>query len=191
MFSQSVQLIIDFFMKYGTPGLFILSFIESSFFPVPPDIMLIGLSLANPRLALWYALITTMASVLGGLFGYWIGLKAGRPILRRVVSEKMIFKVENLFSKYGGWAVAIAGLTPIPYKVFTIGAGLFRINILVFACASLLGRSIRFFLEGALILFIGARAQELIYNYFEEFTIGVATIAIVLYLYLKNKKSKS
>ena len=104
----------------GWYGLFILAFIESSFFPIPPDLLLIALCLAKPSLGLFFALICTIGSVLGAMFGYGIGYYGGKPLLLRLFSSSKVSKVHNLFERYEAWAIFIAGFTPIPYKVFTI-----------------------------------------------------------------------
>lgn len=114
------------FLPYGELGLFAVAFMESSFFPVPPDLLLIPLVLLSPERGLWYAFITTLGSVLGALLGYYIGIKGGRPILIKIAGVKKTESVEKYFKKYGDWAIGIAAFTPIPYKVFTIAAGVFR-----------------------------------------------------------------
>lgn len=150
------------------PGfwLFALSFAESSFFPLPPDILLIALGVADPDKALMYGLICTVASVLGGGLGYGIGMLGGRPILYRFFNEDKIHAVEKLYEKYNAWATGIAGLSPIPYKLFTIGGGAFKINFKVFMVASMVSRGLRFMAEGVLLFFFGARIRVFLYDYF-------------------------
>jgi len=189
VFSQLFQNSVEFFQIYGAVGLFLMSFAESSFFPVPPDILLVAMSLNAPKLALWYALITSIASVLGGILGYFIGATTGRPLLDRWVSSKRVSQMEALFHRYGGWAVAIAGFTPIPYKVFTIGAGVFRIQKGTFIVASLLSRSARFFLEGLIIFYLGAAAKSFLSSYLEILTVGVALAVLLLYLALRHTRA--
>ena len=111
---------IEFVRAYGVVGLAAVSFAESSFFPIPPDVLLIPMAFMNRRLALLYALVTTVSSVFGGIFGHIIGYKLGKPILMRFFKEETTNKVEEYFKKYGGWYIAVAGFTPIPYKAFTI-----------------------------------------------------------------------
>lgn len=180
--------ILEFFANHGSVGLGLLSFIESFIFPIPPDLLLIGLAVAKPEYALWYATITTAASVLGGIIGHYIGVMAGRPLLERWISKQLIKKSEQLFGRYGGWAVAIAGFSPVPYKVFTIAAGVFKINRVTFIIASALSRGARFYLEAALILLIGAQAKSFIQDYFELITLAVLLAVFLLYVLLKQLK---
>lgn len=172
---------IEFVRAYGVFGLAAVSFAESSFFPIPPDVLLIPMAFMNRRLALLYALVTTVSSVLGGIFGHIIGHKLGKPILRRFFKEETINKVEDYFKKYGGWSIAVAGFTPIPYKVFTISAGAFNVRLFTLIMASLLGRGARFLLEGFFIFFIGDTAKYYLENYFEVFTIIITVSFVIIY----------
>jgi len=179
-------------MQYGIIGLAVVSFTESSFFPIPPDLILIPLSILNPKYAFLYAFVTTTASVTGGLFGYLIGEKAGRPVMKRFFKEKSIKRVEEAFNKYGGFAVLMAGLTPIPYKLFTIASGVFKIRKIVFIIASIFGRGIRFFIEASIIYFVGKNGNTIITQYFDVITIGLTLTLIIIYLVYKYviKKNK-
>jgi len=174
------------FLPYGELGLFAVAFMESSFFPVPPDLLLIPLVLLNPEKGLWYAFITTLGSVLGALLGYYIGIKGGRPILIKIAGVKKTESVEKYFKKYGDWAIGIAAFTPIPYKVFTIAAGVFRHAIKNLIIISIIGRGARFFLEAGLLMFLGPEILTFIENYFELFTILVV-IGVVAFYYAYKK----
>lgn len=160
---------------YGTPALFGISFAESSFFPVPPDVLQIALSISRPKRSFFYAVISSAASVLGGMAGYAIGVYLmsiiGWPILHFYGLETQYEQVKILFQKYDAWAIAVAGFTPIPYKLFTIASGAFSIHFGVFVIASLLSRSARFFLVGTLIYFFGESIKEFIDKYFNWLTI--------------------
>lgn len=112
-----------------------LSFAESSFFPIPPDTLMIPLALMNPKMAIFYALLTTISSVIGGVFGYFIGLKGGRPLVQKIIKEEKLYQVKLLYQKYDVWAVLVAGFSPIPYKIFTIAAGLFELDLKRFIIA--------------------------------------------------------
>jgi membrane protein YqaA with SNARE-associated domain len=162
------------------PGLwlFLLAFAESSFFPVPPDVLLIALGVVDPGMALWYALICTAGSVLGGALGYGIGLKGGRPILYRFFNQTKIHAVERLYDRYNAWATGIAGLTPIPYKVFTIGGGAFKIDFKVFMIASLASRGFRFLLEGVLLYFFGEAIKDFLYDQFNWLSIAFVVLLV-------------
>ncbi|MBL6972175.1 MAG: DedA family protein, partial [Desulfobacterales bacterium] len=146
---------------YGTWALFLLAFCESSFFPIPPDILLIALAVAVPKRSLKYALICSAGSVLGGCFGYLIGWQfmasIGSPIVDFYGLGAKVEYIGALYNKYDAWAVGVAGFTPIPYKVFTIAAGVFKINFSVFVLTSLVSRSARFFIVGGLIYIFGSK----------------------------------
>jgi len=167
---------------YGVPALLVLSFTESSFFPIPPDILLIALALAKPKRAFYYALLCTIASVLGGLFGYFIGYalwSSFEPLLiGSIISEANFEAVTGRYQEYGEVAVFAAAFTPIPYKVFTVAAGVAQLDLLKFAGASLCGRAGRFFLVALVIRMAGPRAKALIERYFNAATILGALLLI-------------
>ena len=164
---------------HGTWALFVLSFAESSFFPIPPDVLLIALCIGEPSGALWFAAICTLGSVLGGMAGYGIGYKGGRPLLLRFFNRDRIAAVERYYDKYNAWATGIAGLTPIPYKIFTIAGGAFAINFRVFVIASILSRGARFFAVATLIYFFGAPIKAFIEEYLNLLTIGFAILLVL------------
>ncbi|KRQ86003.1 Undecaprenyl-diphosphatase BcrC [Caloramator mitchellensis] len=184
-----LQHFIEFIQKFGIIGLSALSFAESSFFPIPPDVVLLPMMFFNPKLSFVYAFITTATSVLGGILGYFIGKKLGRPILYKIFKKEKINKVEFYFKNYGGWAVAIAGFTPIPYKIFTISAGVFNVPISVFTIASIIGRGLRFFIEAFLVYFLGDTAKYLLTNYFEVITVVISLLLFIFYLIFKQVKN--
>ncbi|MBW2142298.1 MAG: DedA family protein, partial [Deltaproteobacteria bacterium] len=164
---------------YGAYALFALAVAESSFFPIPPDALLIALCLINPKAAFIYAFICALGSVLGGIIGYFIGLKGGRPLLKRWFKSEKISLVENYYQKWDVWAVGIAGFTPIPYKIFTISAGVFDLNVPRFILASIISRTTRFFIVAALFFFFGEAIRSFIEKYF-----GILTIAFFILLFL-------
>jgi len=158
----------------------IMSFAESSFFPVPPDVMLAPMSLANPRRAWFFALLTTLASVAGGLLGYTIGYFAIDAILPWLQDSRYWPAYQtavNWFCEWGVWAVFIAGFSPIPYKVFTIAAGGLSMALLPFTLASLIGRGLRFFLVAGLMAWGGAKMESTLHRYVDR--LGWATVAVV------------
>ncbi len=147
-----------------------LSFAESSFFPIPPDVMLMPMALARPRCWWWFALIATVGSVLGGLLGYLIGVWAIEAIMPWLESSKYAAAFEQArewFSRWGFWAVLVAGFSPIPYKVFTIAAGAMTMNPLGFVLASFVGRGARFFLVSGLVAWAGPRIAPRMRQYIE------------------------
>jgi membrane protein YqaA with SNARE-associated domain len=164
---------------YGGWALFGLAFLESSVFPIPPDVLLIALSLGRPELAFWFALVCSIGSVLGGMAGYALGYYGGRPLLLRMFPREKIENVERYYDKYNAWAIGIAGLTPLPYKLFTISAGAFAINFKIFVLASIISRTSRFMLVAGLIYVLGEPAKLFIEKY-----LNVLTIAFVVLLVL-------
>jgi membrane protein YqaA with SNARE-associated domain len=159
----------------GVWGLFLLAVAESSFFPLPPDVFLIALCIAVPEKSFKYAAICAAGSVLGGALGYGLGLAfmdtLGQPILDLYGLEDNYHIVQALYQQYDAWAVAAAGFTPLPYKLFTITAGAFKINFPTFMLVSLAARSARFFLVAALIYKFGAPVQHFINRYFNILTV--------------------
>lgn len=176
---------------YGTLALFCLAFAESSFFPIPPDVLLLALCIATPRLSFRYALLTSVGSVLGGMLGYGIGQGlwgAVSDYFFRYVpgfTEAVFAKVQVLFATYDFWTVFTAGFTPIPYKVITIGAGVFEINFIVFVFASIIGRSLRFFLVAALIYRYGPTVRDFIERYFNLLSLIFMGLLIGGFLVIK------
>ncbi len=176
----------EVFVPYGEIGLFIVAFVESSVFPIPPDIVLISLGLINPNLSLLYALISTIGSVLGGVAGYYIGLKGGRRAAERLFSKKVLDKVDNYFKEYGSWAVLIAAFSPIPYKVFTIASGIAKLDLKKFIIASIIGRGARFVSEGIVIMFFGKELLDFALANFELLSI-IISVAIVIFIIIRKK----
>lgn len=174
---------------YGTWALFLLAFAESSFFPIPPDILLIALCVARPERSFRYALVSSVGSVLGGCLGYLIGWQFMASLGNRIVdfyglTDKVVY-IETLYRTYDAWAVGIAGFTPIPYKVFTIAAGMFKINFIVFVLASLVSRSARFFIVGGLIYLFGPRIQRFIDRYFDILAVSFTVLLVGGFVLIK------
>lgn len=174
---------------YGGWALFLLAFSESSFFPIPPDVLLIALAVGKPEKSLKFAAICTAGSVLGGVLGYLIGWQFMATVGQKIVAfygltEKVGY-IEILYNQYDAWAVGIAGFTPIPYKVFTIAAGAFKINFPVFLLASFGSRAARFFIVGALIYIFGPSIQAFIDKYFNILAIVFTVLLVGSFFLLK------
>ena len=157
---------------YGPTALFLLAFAESIFFPIPPDPLLIALCLGAVGMSLRFAAAATLASVLGGIIGYALGAGlwhvAEGWFFAYVpgVTPEAFARVQGLYDQYDFWAVFLAGLTPIPYKVFTLSAGVFSVNFFVFVVASVLSRGLRFFALALLIYRFGPSIARFIDRYF-------------------------
>jgi len=167
---------------HSTAWLFVFAFAESSFFPIPPDALLIALCVvphvnASLGATMWFALVCTVASALGGAFGYLIGVKAGKPILRRLARPRTVETAERLLQRYDVWAVGAAGFTPIPYKIFTIASGMLGVKFVRFIIVSVASRGARFFLVAGLCY---VTAEEV--KYYLKHHLGWATVALLALL---------
>ena len=153
----------------------LISFAESSFFPIPPDILLIPMALASKTKALFYAFICTLSSVLGGVFGYAIGYfffnSVGLYIVEFYHLENSFNIFENYYKEFGILIVLGAGITPFPYKFITIASGVFGLNIFLFIIVSIIGRGLRFYLIAILLYFFGEKIKLIIDKYFNILTI--------------------
>ena len=176
----------NFFQGLGIQGLALNSFIESFFLVPPPDILLITMDLAKPEKALYYAFICTIFSALGGVMGYIIGLWGGRPVFNFLFKNKQeqFNKVEQMYNKYGSWAVFFSAFTPIPYKIFTIASGILNMNFAKFFVASFFGRGLRFFIVSLVLMLFG----EAIKQYIELVIIAVTILIILFFVFLYKKR---
>lgn len=169
--------------KYAAVALFLISFAESSFFPIAPDILQIALTLEKRAYAWYYAFVNSVASVLGGIvgyiIGYWIWNFSSEFFFYYIFSQETFTRVGELYHSWDFWAIFVAAFTPIPYKVFTIAAGVFHISPLMFVIASIIGRSARFFLVAFLLKTFGPAVRNFIEKYF-----NLLTIALVLLIAL-------
>jgi len=175
--------------KHATFYLAILSFAESSFFPIPPDVMLAPMSLAQPKKAFSYALITTVASVFGGIFGYILGMYAFAPIVMPLIDalhlqDSFHYAVTKM-EAWDFWIIFIAGFSPIPYKAFTIAAGLMKLSFLPFVFASILGRGARFFLVAILMRYGGKNLEDKLHAYIDR--LGWLMVALIVIGYIAYK----
>lgn len=180
------------YTPFGAPALFLLAFAESSFFPIPPDVLLLALCISVPAKSFRFALICSLGSVLGGMGGYGIGMVLWEGVSWYFYAyvpgftPQVFHQVQNLFSTYDFWAIFAAGFTPIPYKVFTIGAGVFDINFPVFVLASAVGRSLRFFLVAWLIFRFGPAMRAFIEKYFNLLTIVFVVLLVGGFIVIRH-----
>lgn len=203
MSANPVRRLYDWVLAWADrPGaervLFLLAFAESSFFPVPPDVLLIPLILGARKKWLRLAVLTTLASVLGGACGYFIGNKlwwgpegfSGLALFFfRVVpgfTQELFFLMREKYELYNFWIIFSAGFTPIPYKIFTVSAGAFIINFPVFLLASIISRGGRFLIVAGLIRLFGDRVKSLIDRYFNWLALLFTVLLVAGFLLLKG-----
>jgi membrane protein YqaA with SNARE-associated domain len=169
---------------YGTPALAAISFAESSFFPIPPDVLQIALSIARPRRSFYYAAVSAIASVLGGIAGWFIGYalwaSVGEFFFNYVpgFSQQNFDHVARLYGDNAFLAIVGAAFTPIPYKIFTVAAGVFQVPLETLIVASAVGRSGRFFAVALVIFFFGGRAKYVLDRYFEWITLALFAMLV-------------
>lgn len=167
----------------------VISFAESSFFPIPPDVMLVPMALARPDRALRFALICTIASVAGGALGYFIGYALfdvlAKPVLALYGYGEKFAAFQAFYDKWGLWVILIKGLTPIPYKIVTIASGAAKFNFALFMAASVVTRGARFFLVAVLLHFFGEQVRRFIEKRLTLVTTGIAVGVAGGFLVLK------
>ncbi len=175
--------------KYAVPALFVLAFTESSFFPIPPDVLLIAMAVAVPLKAFRFAAVCSVGSVLGGMFGYLLGWQFMDLVGSRIVEfyhfQEQWDKIGSWYQEYNAWAVGVAGFTPLPYKVFTLAAGAFEINFPIFVLASFVSRSARFFIVAWLIYKYGAPIKGFIEKYFNILSIVFVALLVAGFVLVK------
>ena len=184
---------------YAVPALFGLAVAESIFFPIPVDVLLIAICVSRPKASFRYATICSVGSVLGGMVGFgigsWLWYETGTESFGAMArfffetvpgfSEEAFVKVQQLYRDYDFVAIFAAGFTPLPYKVFTITAGVFKISFPVFVLASVLSRSARFFLVGGLFFFFGEPIKRFVDKYLEALSIGFLVLLVGGFVVLK------
>ena len=170
-------------------ALFGVAFIESSFFPIPPDVLLIAMTMAQPKKWLRYAMICTVGSVCGAFLGYLIGWSLYESIGKLIVEtyhlQDVMALVGRKYQENAFLTVFTAAFTPIPYKVITIAAGLFKISLTTLAVASVIGRAGRFFLVAAALRLFGEKIEKSIEKYFDLFSLAFTALLILGFLALK------
>ncbi|NIN71290.1 MAG: DedA family protein [Gemmatimonadetes bacterium] len=174
---------------YGATALFVLAFVEASFFIVPPDVLLIALCVGKPRRSLHFAALCTIGSLLGGSFGYLIGHQLyeliGRPIIDFYDAHEAFQRVGELYRSNLVLALGTAGFTPIPYKVFTIAAGAFAVPFVPFLVISAVSRAARFFLVAGLIRAFGPQIRDFIDRYFNLLSVAFVVLLVAGFFVLK------
>lgn len=170
--------------KYATIYLSVLTFAESVFFPIPPDVMLAPMVLANRKKAWWLAGITSLASVAGGAAGYLLGSYLFEPVVMPFIEmmgyQGKLDTIVGYFNEYGIWVVFLAGFTPIPYKLFTVSAGMLSMAFLPFIIASAISRALRFYLVAAILYFGGEPMEKKLRQYID--TLGWTVVGLVVLL---------
>ncbi|HWL17751.1 MAG TPA: hypothetical protein VNR00_19225 [Opitutus sp.] len=177
--------------RYGLPALILIAIAESSFFPIPPDVLLIALCMGAPKRAPWFAMWCSIGSVVGGIIGYYIGY-AAEPLGRWIIFDLLHYgeawaTVADLYGQNAFLAILTAAFTPIPYKVFTIAAGVFheQVGLGTLVLASVIGRSGRFFLVAGTIYFFGPPVKRLLDKYLELFTVIFMVLLVGSFVLIK------
>lgn len=188
MLETIIQSLTSFFLKMGLFGVIGVGYLESIFLPVPVDFVLWSYAFLHPEVALFYAFVAGVCSTLGAATSYFIGLKGGRPAFEFMFKNQheQLEKIENLYNQYGILTVFVVASTPIPFMVFTLASGIFRMNFLAYIITCFIGRTFRFMLFTSLLLIFGDTIKQNI----EIIFISIAVLfAIGFLLYKKYKKS--
>ncbi len=189
-FSRMYDRVLDWSRHRHAPRyLSALSFAESSFFPIPPDVMLAPMALAKPERAWYFAMLTTVASVLGGILGYSIGVfafEAVEPLIRQTGYWDAYRSAGVWFENWGFWAIFLAGFSPIPYKIFTISAGVIGMSFPPFVLASIVGRGARFYLVAGLMRWGGVSMERTLRQYIDRLGWILILAVIAAYFIISN-----
>jgi membrane protein YqaA with SNARE-associated domain len=173
----------------GAWALFFIAVIESSIFPIPPDVLLLALCVGAPKKSFRFAMICSVGSVLGGILGYGIGMYGysyiGEPIVNAYNGQAVMEKVKVWYDTYGFWGTLAAAITPIPYKIFTIASGVFQFPFGEFVLASIIGRTFRFVCVAGFIYLFGAKVKALIEKYFDWAAVIFLVLLVAGFLALK------
>ena len=175
--------------RHANKYLAVVAFSESSFFPIPPDVMLIPMVLAKPNDWWRIALTCTLFSVIGGIVAYFIGFflfqHLALPLLEFYNYQDKILEFNEMYHNWGGWVVFLAGLTPFPYKIITIASGMTQLNLALFIALSVLSRGLRFFAVSVLLYHFGDRIRALLEKYFGLITLLAGSGILLIYVWLK------
>lgn len=176
--------------RHAARFLVVNSFVESVFWPIPPDVMLAPMCLAKPEKAWHYALLASLASALGGLAGYLLGFwlfdVAVMPMIEAFGYQSQLAMIQVWFARWDFWVVFLAGFSPIPYKLFTVTAGMMHMAVVPFMIASIISRSARFFLVAALMKWGGAGMEQKLRQYIDLIGWLCVVAAVVAYFVIKN-----
>jgi len=176
--------------ELGVWGLILITFLDSFISPIPPEVLFIPLSLVDPSNALWLAAVTTVVSVVGAFVGYGLGLKGGRPLVKRIFSEKKVAAAENIIQTHGVMAVLVASFTPVPFKLITVSSGALCLSLKKLIFWSTLGRGARFFVVAGIITLYGQSAREFLESpTFSWLTLGAGIVGIIAYLVRMRHRS--
>ncbi|MEG6586897.1 YqaA family protein [Dendrosporobacter sp. 1207_IL3150] len=188
-----METLTELLQSWGVLGLIVAAFTESFCSPILPDLILIPLALATPQKAIYYGLLTTVVSVLGGIIGYWLGQKIGLPAAQKLIPAKYTDMVSSYAKDNAAWAVFLAAMSPIPYKFVSITAGALGIKMSLFLAASFFGRAKRFLLEGIIIYYFGPSAMSILAKFSDNLIVVSIIIVVVSVLlvvgYKKYKKN--
>ena len=175
--------------RHANRYLAIIAFSESSFFPIPPDVMLIPMVLAKPNDWWRIALTCTLFSVIGGIAAYFVGFflfqLVALPLLEFYNYQNKILEFNEMYHNWGGWVVFLAGLTPFPYKIITIASGMTQLNLALFIALSVLSRGLRFFAVSVLLYYFGDSIRALLEKYFGLITLLAGSGVLLIYVWLK------
>lgn len=185
-----VQAVIEFFENFGYIGMFIHSFIDSIFFPVPAFFLQVSLSMLNPSTALWLATIGYIACLLGTPIGYFMGKGLGDAVLKKFVKPKWIDSATKLFKRNGEAAILIGAFTPIPFKVFTILAGCFKFSLWKLIGYAALGRAVKFYAVGFIFYYYGRSSEQFVTSYLTLIMGGIALMMFIIFYFTRKVRHK-
>jgi len=185
------EAVVDFFKDFGMIGMFIHSFIDAIIFPIPAFFSQVSLSMIDPSFALWLATIGFIACLLGTPFGYWLGKALGVTVLQKFVKKRWIDAAASLFNRNGEVAILIGAFTPIPFKVFTVLAGVFTFSLWKLLLYAALGRAVKFYAVGVIFYIYGRASEYFVMTYLTPLIGGVAILlGMIIYIQRKVIKKK-
>jgi len=184
-----VDAVVDFFEEFGLIGMFIHSFVDAIFFPIPAFFLQVSLSIIHPSQALWLATVGYIACLLGTPVGYLIGRLLGDKVMHKVLKGKSIHAASNMFKRNGEAAILIGSFTPIPFKIFTILAGCFKFSIWKLIGYAALGRAVKFYAVGVIFYYFGRSSENFVTSYL-SIIFGIIAVILFLVYYIRRKIRK-